>query len=194
MSDQDWEKAAERAFCDASNRLSARASTRTDFGWWVNGAEWGARNENKLLAAQAAEIARLRRLVYEAWVDGATVGQNYGLSAGHPLGTLEEEPQWEDSTIKQDLEIEDWKLSVKTGDEIIARQAAEIERLREAARYVKCVVPYVIATLWKPGACHPEGTNEEWGTVHKGRSSSSIRQLEQLLDEARAALGGGGDS
>ena len=66
-------------------------------------------------------------------------------------------------------------------DEARAELAALVER-------VEAVVPYVVATLPRGGWTEPIG--DEWGRAHLGRSSSSIRQLEGLVQAARAALSG----
>jgi len=78
-----------------------------------------------------------------------------------------------------------------------ARYKAERERdaaraeLAALAERVEAVVPYVVATLPRGGWTEPIG--DEWGRAHLGRSSSSIRQLEDLVQAARAALPEGAD-
>jgi hypothetical protein len=61
----------------------------------------------------------------------------------------------------------------------LAELLAEVDRLRRMERRVTQTVPYVVATL----DIHTFVTRGgEWCEVHRGRASSSIRQLETLLD------------
>lgn len=99
-------------------------------------------------------------------------------------------------------EVTDEEYAARAGDweaggrlETYDEMRAEITRLREIARHVVVVVPYVTATLPHRHAevvktVKTEGRTDEWQTVHRGRAASSQVQLRTLLTEAQAALAG----
>ena len=64
--------------------------------------------------------------------------------------------------------------------------AAEIERLRAIEERILSVAEYTRATL--QSAMNPNHGDAEWGHVHRGRASSSIRQLEALLKTAEEVV------
>ena len=70
--------------------------------------------------------------------------------------------------------------------ELLQARVAELERL---ARRVIAVAPYVRATVRTGNGFDVPG-KPDWIACHRGRCSSSQRQLENLEREARATLGG----